>query len=151
MKNRILCLDLGTKTGYSVVENNKIIKSGTKDFKPTRFQSSDYRFILFRNFLNTLLPADQVFFEEVRRHIGVDAAHCYGGFKAVLTTFCQDNNINYSGVAVGTIKKSVTGNGAAKKDMVIRAVQNRGFNPIDDNEADAIAIGLHVICTNLLS
>jgi Holliday junction resolvasome RuvABC endonuclease subunit len=148
---KILCLDLGTKTGFALIENNKVIKSGTKNFQPTRFQSSDYRFVVFRNFLKTFLPLDQVYFEEVRRHIGVDAAHCYGGFKAVLTTFCQDNDVNYCGIAVGTIKKSITGNGAAKKDAVIKAVQDRGFSPIDDNEADAIAIALHVIKLNLLA
>lgn len=143
----ILNLDLGTKMGFALSKNNKIVSSGTKNFQPTRFQSSDYRFILFRNFLKSydLVGLNQVFFEEVRKHIGVDAAHCYGGFKAVLTTYCQENNIPYSGVPVGTIKKSVCGNGSAKKDMVISAVRSLGYNPVDDNEADAIALALHSI------
>ena len=81
-----------------------------------------------------------VYFEEVRRHIGVDAAHCYGGFKAILTTFCEVNGIPYQGVPVGTIKKHITGKGNADKLAVIKAVQALGFNPKDDNEADALAL-----------
>lgn len=142
---QILCLDLGTKMGFAKINNNKIAKSGTKDFKPSRFSSSDKRFLDFRNFLQTQLPIDEVYYEEVRRHIGVDAAHCYGGFKAVLTTFCQDHNIMYVGVPVATIKKAVTGNGHAKKEQVIQAVQAKGYSPVDDNEADALAIALKVI------
>lgn len=146
----ILNLDLGTKMGFAISQKNKIIKSGSVNFQPTRFQSSDYRFILFKKFLSKhdMLGIDRVFFEEVRKHIGVDAAHCYGGFKAVLTTYCQEKNIPYSGVPVGTIKKSICGNGGAKKDKVIEAVQNLGYNPVDDNEADAIALALHSIKNN---
>jgi hypothetical protein len=43
-------------------------------------------------------------------------------------------------VPVGTIKRSITGRGNADKDSVIAAVRTRGYNPADDNEADAIAI-----------
>lgn len=141
----ILALDLGTKTGWALTEFGKIT-SGTQDFKATRFQSADRRFVNFKDWLNktrdktTLAKIDVVYFEEVRRHIGVDAAHCYGGFKAILTTFCQENEISFQGMAVGTIKKHITGNGAAKKDKMIAAVRALGYNPKDDNEADAISL-----------
>ena len=46
----------------------------------------------------------------------------------------------YQGVPVGTIKRHVTGKGNADKAAVIAAVRARGFNPADDNEADALAI-----------
>lgn len=146
----ILSLDLGTKTGWALYEFGKI-SSGREDFKASRFQSADRRFVNFKNWLNktrdkTLLgEIDVVYFEEVRRHIGVDAAHCYGGFKAILTTFCQENQISFQGVGVGTIKKFISGNGAAKKPEVIAAVRRQGFNPSDDNEADAIALLLSAI------
>ena len=146
----ILALDLGTKTGWALTEFGKI-SSGSEDFKATRFQSADRRFVNFKDWLNkkrdkTLLAKiDVIYFEEVRRHIGVDAAHCYGGFKAILTTFCQENGISFQGMAVGTIKKFITGNGAAKKDQVIAAVRNRGYNPKDDNEADAISLLLAAV------
>jgi Holliday junction resolvasome RuvABC endonuclease subunit len=43
-------------------------------------------------------------------------------------------------VPVGTIKRHATGRGNADKDAVIAAVRALGFNPEDDNEADALAL-----------
>lgn len=140
----ILALDLGTSCGFAYY-SGRGIKSGTKNFKATRFQSADRRFVNFRDFLEgirqtSIFGIGTVYFEEVRRHIGVDAAHCYGGFKAILTAFCEDNKISYQGVPVGTIKKHITGKGNADKLAVIKAIQSLGFNPKDDNEADALAL-----------
>ena len=89
-----------------------------------------------------------IYHEEVRSHVGTDAAHVYGGLLATLTVWCEQNAIAYQGVPVGTIKRFIAGKGNAHKDDVIAAVQNRGFNPGDDNEADAIAILLWAIETD---
>jgi Holliday junction resolvasome RuvABC endonuclease subunit len=43
-------------------------------------------------------------------------------------------------VPVGTIKRHATGRGNADKDAVIAAVRALGFDPVDDNEADALAL-----------
>ncbi len=59
---------------------------------------------------------------------------------ATLTAWCEERSIPYEGVPVGTIKKSWTGNGAAKKDAMIAEARKRGYEVIDDNEADALAI-----------
>ena len=48
--------------------------------------------------------------------------------------------VAYEGVPVGTIKRFISGKGNADKQAVIAAVRARGFNPADDNEADALAI-----------
>ena len=93
--------------------------------------------------LNVLGRIDAIYFEEVRRHIGVDAAHAYGGFLASLTAWCEEHSIPYQGIPVGTIKKFITGKGNASKGEVIAAVKALGSNPADDNEADAIAL-LHL-------
>ena len=102
------------------------------------------RFLRFKRWLNELLSAchsiNAVYFEEVRRHAGVDAAHAYGGFMGHLTAWCEHQNIPYQGVPVGTIKKHATGKGNASKDEMIASVQSRGHTPIDDNEADALAL-----------
>ena len=102
------------------------------------------RFLKFTKFLSDLKQntgsIDAVFFEEVRRHLGVDAAHAYGGFMAHLTAWCEDNEIPYEGVPVGTIKRHATGKGNASKTMMIDSVKAKGHNPRDDNEADAIAL-----------
>jgi Holliday junction resolvasome RuvABC endonuclease subunit len=76
----------------------------------------------------------------VRRHLGVDAAHAYGGFLATLTSWCEHQKIPYQGVPVGTIKRHVTGKGNAGKSEMVSAVRARGYLVADDNEADALAV-----------
>ncbi len=49
----------------------------------------------------------------------------------------------YQGVGVGTIKRFIAGKGNASKLEVMESVRGLGFSPVDDNEADALAI-LHV-------
>ena len=59
---------------------------------------------------------------------------------ATLTAWAEHHDVPYQGVPVGTIKRFITGKGNANKQAVIEAIQARGFEPADDNEADAIAI-----------
>lgn len=140
----ILSLDLGTKTGWATRSSDGVITSGTINFKNDRFQGGGMRFLKFRKFLSDLNqstgPISAVFFEEVRRHLGVDAAHAYGGFMAHLTAWCEQYEIPYQGVPVGTIKRHATGKGNASKAMMIEAARGRSHNPADDNEADALAL-----------
>jgi len=138
-----LCLDLGTKTGWALCADS-VLTSGTVSFKNNRFEGGGMRYLRFRRWLEDLRgkePIDCVFFEEVRRHQGTDAAHCYGGFMASLTAWCEEHSIPYAGVPVGTIKKHATGKGNANKKLMIEAAIARGHNPADDNEADAICLG----------
>ena len=140
----VLCLDLGTTTGWSIHSKQGVITSGTISFKNDRWQGGGMRFLKFNRFLNELNenagPISMVFFEEVRRHMGVDAAHAYGGFMAHLTAWCEQQNIAYEGVPVGTIKRHATGKGNANKTMMIESAKARGHLPADDNEADALAL-----------
>jgi Holliday junction resolvasome RuvABC endonuclease subunit len=144
--SKFLCLDLGTTTGFAVGDKGLML-SGVWSFRPGRFEGGGMRFVKFRTKLAEIKesfpashPITHVFFEEVRRHRGVDAAHVYGGLMAVLTAWCEENNIPYSGVPVGTIKMHFTGKGNASKEMMIAECERRNLNPFDDNEADAIAI-----------
>ena len=102
------------------------------------------RYLRFKHWLTDIKQTtdgiDAVYFEEVRRHLGVDAAHAYGGFMAHLTAWCEHHQIPYQGVPVGTIKKFATGKGNASKDEVIAAMRAKGHPVTDDNEADALAL-----------
>jgi Holliday junction resolvasome RuvABC endonuclease subunit len=71
--------------------------------------------------------------------VGISAA-CYGGFLGQLSAWCEQHAIPYQGVPVGTIKRHATGKGNANKDAMLDAVRGWGYAPIDDNEADAIAL-----------
>ncbi len=141
---KYLALDLGTKTGWAISASDLVVASGTITFKNDRWQGGGMRFLRFKYWLNELRVSedriDAVIVEEVRRHSGVDAAHCYGGFLAILTAWCEHHNIPYQGVPVGTIKKHATGKGNAGKDEVIAAMRALGHPVTDDNEADALAI-----------
>ncbi|MEW5726326.1 MAG: hypothetical protein AB1918_00730 [Pseudomonadota bacterium] len=140
----ILALDLGTTTGWAMRLADGAVVSGTMEFMPGRYEGGGMRFLRFRSWLDHLLDGartiDLIHFEEVRRHAGTDAAHIYGGFLAHLAAWCELKHIPYQGVPVGTIKRHATGKGNAGKDAVIAAMRSRGFNPEDDNEADALAI-----------
>lgn len=145
----LLALDLGTMTGWAVRNTRGRIISGTAEFKPQRFEGGGMRYLRFSQWLDDFLKiapgVEAVYFEEVRRHIGTDAAHAYGGFLATLTSWCEAHGLPYGGVPVGTIKQFITGKGNADKATVMAAVRSRGFPVKDDNEADAMAILLWAI------
>jgi Holliday junction resolvasome RuvABC endonuclease subunit len=113
-------------------------------FKPSRYDGGGMRYVRFRAWLDVLAEDTPgiaaIHFEEVRRHLSTDAAHVHGGLLATLTAWCEQRSIPYQGVPVGTIKRHVTGKGNADTAAVIAAIRARGFNPADDNEADALAI-----------
>lgn len=138
----VLTIDLGTKTGWALRSGHSTL-SGTLDLKGGRFEGGGMRFLRFRGWLAEIhakAALKAVFFEEVRAHKGTDAAHIYGGLLATLTTFCEEQHLPYEGVPVQHIKKFMTGKGNADKAAVIAAVKALGFNPKDDNEADAISL-----------
>ncbi len=142
--NNILALDLGTHTGWALRSLDGSITSGTEHFKPQRFEGGGMRYLRFKRWLTEIKQVadglNAVYFEEVRRHAGVDAAHAYGGFLATLTAWCEHHQIPYQGVPVGTIKKHATGKGNAGKQEMVAAMQALGFRATDDNEADALAL-----------
>jgi hypothetical protein len=147
----ILALDLGQRTGWALQLPGNIL-SGTVEFRPGRFEGGGMPFVRFRAWLQEMHAANQVgivAFEEVRRHLGTAAAHSYGGFLSILTSWAEERDVPYQGVPVGTIKRHITGKGNANKAAMIEAVRNLGYDPVDDNEADAIAL-LHWAIDNRL-
>ena len=150
-RGAILALDLGTSAGWSFRSPDGHISTGTVSLKHTRYDGGGMRYLRFRRWLEQLDidagPIEAIYFEEVRRHAGTDAAHVYGGLLGMLTAWCEEHQVAYQGVPVGTIKRFIAGKGNADKAAVIAAVQGKGFAPADDNEADAIAILLWAIET----
>lgn len=143
MTTTLLALDLGTTTGWALRDSDGAITSGSECFRPQRFEGGGMRFLRFKRWLTELKAVDGIdalHFEEVRRHVSTDSAHAYGGFLATLTAWCEQHQIPYQGVPVGTIKKHATGKGNAGKELVIAAMRAAGFTPADDNEADALAL-----------
>jgi Holliday junction resolvasome RuvABC endonuclease subunit len=146
-----LALDLGTTTGWALRTRERTVVSGTVSFRPSRYDGGGMRYLRFRGWLDEIAHnaggLGAVWFEEVRRHAGTDAAHLYGGFLATLSAWCEQRSIPYQGVPVGTLKRFATGKGNADKQAVLRAIRARGFAPADDNEADALALLLWALET----
>ncbi len=144
MTKTLLALDLGTTTGWALQDSEGQITYGYSTFRPQRFEGGGMRFLRFKRWLTELKAVaahiDVLYFEEVRRHVGVDAAHVYGGLMATLTAWCEHHQIPYQGVPVGTIKKHATGRGNAGKEEVIATMIAKGHPVKDDNEADALAL-----------
>lgn len=144
MTRTLLALDLGTTTGWALRTPDRRIVSGSQSFKPQRFEGGGMRFLRFVRWLDEMQTLSgglhHLAFEEVRRHASTDAAHAYGGFLGLLSAWCERHAIPYQGVPVGTIKKHATGKGNAPKDAMLATVRGWGYAPVDDNEADALAL-----------
>jgi Holliday junction resolvasome RuvABC endonuclease subunit len=142
---KVLGLDLGTHCGYALIEDGRPIESGTWELKVSKLESPGMRYIRFRNLLSTLLgnhKVDLVAYELVRRHMGVEAAHIYGGLQAQMFATCDESQVQYTGIGVTTIKKRAIGKGkASKEEMISSAKTEFGLTEIeDDNHADALWI-----------
>lgn len=143
----ILALDLGTKTGWAM-NTDAGIHSGSVSFhKQNRLEGAGMRYLRFKRWLTEQKQSgiEEVYFEEVRNHAGISAAHAYGGYMATLMAWCEHHEIPYTSVPVGTIKLFATGKGNASKEMMIEAAKIEGHDVADDNEADAIHLLRHVI------
>lgn len=170
----VLTLDLGTKTGFTFGSRSEdaVVISGTWNFNS---KIGDARYAQFRKKLiemHMVDNVDEVHFEEVHRHLGTEAAHVYGGLRAILIGWCHENKVPYFGHEVADIKIVATGHGNAPKDdkakekrnakaraagrkpynglSVVTAVRNWGYEPEDDNEADAIALRRLVLTKPLI-
>jgi hypothetical protein len=145
----ILALDIGTQCGWSLKNGDARVRSGSISFAARARDAAGQRWLKFTAHLSALKrevgELHAIYYEEVMAHgtrdnPNVIAAHVYGGFLAQLEIFCDVNRIRLVPVSVGTIKKSFTGNGRAKKEDMFAEARRRGFKPADDNEADSLAI-----------
>ena len=137
----ILAIDIGTKTGWSMLHRDGTVKGGTRHFRPKKSESQALRWSRFRDWLRVMLDdVHVVYYEDVKAHAGVLAAHAYGGYLAILEMNCLGRNIPCNPVGVGVIKKHWTGKGNADKETMVNEAKRRGFSPVDDNHADALAI-----------
>ncbi len=145
----ILAIDLGTQSGWAYLVPGTPVRSGSQSFAPKKFGGYGQRWLAFRAFLAETARAagtiHAVYYEDVKRHEGVLAAHAYGGFLAMLQAWCANNQIPLFPVGVGEVKKSWTCKGNANKEMMIAEARLRGFSPVDDNQADALAILFHAL------
>jgi len=76
---------------------------------------------------------------------GAEAARRSLGLSAVADLVCYRREVECFEAANNSVKKTFAGAGRAEKGDMLRACQARGWDPKDDNEADALALLDHSI------
>lgn len=143
---RVLGVDPGLRCGFALRDATFVVApvwtSGVWKLDGNKFEGGGMRFVrlrgLFARMLDEMRP-DVVAVEEVRMHMGVDAAHLYGGILAIVQEECARRSppVPYVGVHFSHAKIVATGNGNAKKPEMIAAARARWGVDLSADEADA--------------
>jgi Holliday junction resolvasome RuvABC endonuclease subunit len=145
----VLVLELDTSLGWAISTDGGAITSGMLSLKPSRWDGGGMRYLRFRRWLEEVVASaggfERIAYEEVRRHLGVDAAHVYGGLMATLTAWAEHRGIPYEAIPVGTWKRLLTGKGNADKASVLAAVRALGHVVETEDQADAVGILLAAV------
>lgn len=143
-RGSLLALDLGTRTGWAISREDGAIRSGEWNLGNIGRAREGLRFLLFRASLigvRDTYGTNRVVYEDVAFiQAGQKAAHLYGGWKAILLSWCETHDIPYDGVHTGTLKKFWAGSGRADKRTMTDIARAHGHAPASDNEADALAL-----------
>lgn len=134
MKN-ILALDIATNTGWKTKT-----ASGVWNLKPNRGESEGMRVVRFKSKVRELISMEGIDLISYERPAGMHKASIMVASEmvGVLKDLCIELNIDLACYSAPEIKKWATGKGNANKEAMIEAARQLGFNPKDDNEADAI-------------
>ena len=153
---KVLALDPADMCGWAIYDNG-IIKSGVWELSPSKlksFEGGGIRFSRLKDKLNSVLGEgniERISYEAVRRHKGTAAAHVYGGYRATIMSWCEEQQpkIPYGVYSVQQIKKCATGKGNSSKDAVKEAAEERFNKNIErDDESDALWI-LVLMCKDM--
>jgi hypothetical protein len=157
---RILALDLGIRTGWALASPGAI-ESGVQRFELKRGESPGMRYLAFGRWLSDIYrlsgEALTLIAYEQFHHRGGAATELAAGFATRVQEFCATWALEHAAVHSATLKKFATGKGNADKPAMIAAVIRRGWaagqvrdgGPLDDNQADALAL-LHFVQAELL-
>lgn len=136
MKNaKLLSLDVATKTGWKTAS-----ASGVWDLKPNRGESEGMRVVRFKSKVRELIMLEGITIISYERPAGMHKGSIMVASEmiGVLKDLCIELNVDLACYSASEIKKHATGKGNANKDAMIAKAVELGFNPKDDNEADAI-------------
>lgn len=150
---KILFLDLGTKTGWATNIHDRI-EHGVQTFDLRRGDSPGMRYVRFNSWMRINWSTgcggmDVICYEQTHQRGGA-ATEVAAGFATRVQEFCAERKIQHAAVHSGTLKKFWTGKGNANKDEMIEEAKKRGYEVIDDNDADAIA-GLYWAMEELIT
>lgn len=155
---RILALDLATVTGWAVGDlvppaptplegacgAGAPSQSSGSERLGTKYNTVGEKVLAFGRWLDDMLAVHQpnaVIVEAALPHSASRNAESAALATALFDTVkktCDRRRLFWRTVHIGKLKKHATGTGHAKKPEMIKAARARGWNPKDDNEADAL-------------
>mgnify|MGYP001594289900 CR=1 FL=1 len=150
----VLALDLGSKTGWALVESGRI-ESGVQVFDVKRGESPGMRYVRFRRWLGeqglsfgnkVFVPRVELIVYEQVHHRGGAATEVASGFSTRVQEFCAEHGIEHAAIHSATLKKFATGKGNADKGEMFHAAVAKGWLSVadpatrDDNEVDALCL-----------
>ena len=132
---RILALDIATKTGWKTES-----ASGVWDFKLKRGESYGMRVVKFKAAVREMIDLENINLVSYERPAGMHKSSIMVASEmvGVLQDLCIEKGVEITNYAATEIKKFATGKGNSGKPIMLQAAIDLGFNPQDDNEADAI-------------
>ena len=135
----ILALDIATNTGWKTKS-----ASGVWNLKPNRGESEGMRVVRFKAKVREMIELENINIISYERPAGMHKASIMVASEmvGVLKDLCITMGIELACYSATEIKKSATGKGNANKEAMIEAAVKLGYNPKDDNEADAIHLYL---------
>jgi Holliday junction resolvasome RuvABC endonuclease subunit len=150
---RLLALDLGTRTGWALLQRGTPPRFGTLELPPANEGEHQVRFALLHAWLvkRRCEPGfEALAFEQpiLPRRAGELATTLHTltllwGLAAVTQLFAGQQGMPCEAVAVRDAKKALTDKALATKDeMVVAALQVMNWKVANDHEADAGAVGL---------
>jgi Holliday junction resolvasome RuvABC endonuclease subunit len=132
---KILALDIATKTGWRTAT-----ASGVWDLKPNRGESEGMRVVRFKSKIKEIIALEGINLVSYERPAGMHKSSIMVASQmvGVLLDLCIELGVDVACYSANEIKKFATGKGNAGKPLMIQTAIDLGFNPKDDNEADAI-------------
>ena len=145
---RILGLDLASSCGATfcdVIPGKQLdevaLVAGQWDLSVTNHDTNSIRYVRFKQFLSVTAP-NLVVYEEVKftgqapapgaaKSLAalvaraVSGAQVVHGLQAILTAWCEENDVPCQSVGIGTLKKFATGKGNANKVEMIHACNQK--------------------------
>ena len=151
--SRLLALDLGTRTGWALLQRGTPPRFGTLELPPAKEGEHQMRFALLHAWLGRVREQqgfEALAFEQpiLPRRAGELATTLHTlsllwGLAAVAQLFASHQGMPCEAVAVRDAKKALTDKALATKDeMVVAALEVMNWKVANDHEADAGAVGL---------
>lgn len=134
---KILALDLATNTGWAHSDG----ASGVQSFKPRRGDSPGMRYLNLRAWLSRVqevAPIELIVYEQPH-HRGGAATEVLVGMVTTVQAWAAEHGKETTSRQSSEIKRHALGKGRGSKLAMMLACEKKfGFEPINDDHADAL-------------